>query len=105
MTARRDDLFPWSEKRLQNLIDLKYLRGIDLAILPIDVLDYAREKKVIVTDGPRHYYYITKLYNEEFHLLARATSRLITDLANRKAKYRPAWQRYGNHGRPPFRAT
>src|SRR6185437_11157843 len=32
---------------LQNLLDLKYLRGIDLAILPIDVLDYAREQKLI----------------------------------------------------------
>jgi TRAP-type uncharacterized transport system substrate-binding protein len=30
---------------LQNLIDLKYLRGIDMAILPIDVLDYAKERK------------------------------------------------------------
>jgi TRAP-type uncharacterized transport system substrate-binding protein len=67
---------------LQNLLDLKYLRGIDLAVLPIDVLDYAREKKLISAGDPG-VYYITKLYNEEFHLLARRGIKTITDLANR----------------------
>src|SRR5438552_15159414 len=54
---------------LQNLIDLKYLRGIDMAILPADMLDYARERKLIAAADPGAYY-ITKLYNEEFHVLA-----------------------------------
>ena len=30
---------------LGNLIDLKLLRGIDMAILQADILDYAREQK------------------------------------------------------------
>ena len=31
---------------LQILIDLRYLRGIDMAIIPIDVLDYAKEQQL-----------------------------------------------------------
>src|SRR5947207_1672092 len=73
---------------LQNLIDLKYLRGIDIAILPVDVLDYAREQKLISATDPGAYY-ITKLYNEEFHLLARGEIKTVTDLANRKLNVGP----------------
>src|ERR1041385_1820770 len=31
---------------IQNLTDLKYLRGIDLAIVPADTLEYAREQRL-----------------------------------------------------------
>src|SRR6202047_371294 len=31
---------------LQNLTDLKYLRGIDMAIVQTDVLDYAKEQRL-----------------------------------------------------------
>jgi TRAP-type uncharacterized transport system substrate-binding protein len=68
---------------LGNLMDLKLLHGIDMAILQADVLDYAREQnrfpgiEASVT-------YVTKLYNEEFHLLASAEIKNITDLKNKK---------------------
>ena len=68
---------------LGNLRDLKLLRGIDMAILQADILDYAREQKrfpgieASVT-------YVTKLYNEEFHLLARAEIKSTADLVNKK---------------------
>jgi uncharacterized protein len=64
---------------LQNLIDLKYLRGIDLAIVQSDALDYAREQNFL--PGLESLNYIAKLYNEEFHLLARPDIKQITDLA------------------------
>jgi TRAP-type uncharacterized transport system substrate-binding protein len=67
---------------LQNITDLKYLRGIDLAIVQDDVLDYAKNQKSI--PGIDAMTYITKLYNEEFHLLARSDIKTITDLANQK---------------------
>src|SRR5215472_10895792 len=54
---------------LQNLTDLKYLRGIDMAIVQSDVLDYARDQK-IVPGIENSVSYVTRLYNEEFHLLA-----------------------------------
>jgi len=68
---------------LQNLTDLKLLRGIDMAILQVDVLDYARQQNLF--PGLEYWAtYITKLYNEEFHLLARQDIKSVSDLANQK---------------------
>ena len=53
---------------LQNIIDLKALRGIDLAIMQADVLDYARQQNLF-GGIERSFTYVTKLYNEELHLL------------------------------------
>src|SRR5881398_1573405 len=53
---------------LQNLTDLKYLRGIDMAIVQSDALDYAKEQR-LVPGVEASLTYITRLYNEEFHLL------------------------------------
>ena len=68
---------------LRNLIDLKLLRGIDMAILQTDVLDYAREQKLF-PGSEANITYVTKLYNEEFHLLARPEIANIADLLNKK---------------------
>jgi uncharacterized protein len=68
---------------LQNLTDLKLLRGIDMAILQVDVLDFTRQQNLL--PGIEYWAtYITKLYNEEFHLLARQEIKSVTDLANQK---------------------
>ena len=68
---------------LQDLTDLKLLRGIDMAILQLDVLDYARQQNLFPGIGD-WVTYITKLYNAEFHLLARKEITGVTDLANEK---------------------
>jgi uncharacterized protein len=68
---------------LGNIVDLKSLRGIDMAIVPADILDYAREQK-LWPGMDATITYITKLYNEELHLLARPEIKSIADLANRK---------------------
>src|SRR6201997_1921369 len=68
---------------LQNITDLKLLRGIDMAILQTDVLDYARQQNLF--PGIESWAtYITKLYNEEFHLLARQDIKSVAELANQK---------------------
>ena len=68
---------------LQNITDLKLLRGIDMAILQADVLDYAKQQNFI--PGLEGWVtYIAKLYNEEFHLLARREVSGIAELANQK---------------------
>src|SRR5437867_13267149 len=46
---------------LQSLIDLKYLRGIDMAILQTDVFDYAKEQRVL-PGLESSLIYITRLY-------------------------------------------
>jgi TRAP-type uncharacterized transport system substrate-binding protein len=65
---------------LQNLTDLRFLRGIDVAIVQSDALNYAREKRLV--PGIESLTYIAKLYNEELHLLARSDIKTITDLSN-----------------------
>jgi TRAP-type uncharacterized transport system substrate-binding protein len=50
---------------LQNLTDLRFLRGIDMAILQTDILDYAKEQG-LSPDPTASLTYVTKLYNEEF---------------------------------------
>src|SRR4051794_10080818 len=65
---------------LQNITDLKFLRGIDLAIVPTDALDYVREKRLFPgIEGSLTY--ITKLYNQEFHLLVRSDIKTISNLS------------------------
>jgi TRAP-type uncharacterized transport system substrate-binding protein len=68
---------------LQSLTDLKYLRGIDMAILQTDVLDYAKEQRLYL-GIEASFSYVTRLYNEEFHLLARAEIGGIAELAGQK---------------------
>ena len=84
MTARRGVWFRSSAQgSLANLTDLKLLRGIDMAILQTDILEYAKEQRLF-PGIEASITYITKLYNEEFHLLARREIKSIADLANKK---------------------
>jgi uncharacterized protein len=67
---------------LQNIVDLRALRGIDLAIVQVDVLEYAKQQGMFPgLEGSLTY--VTKLYNEEFHLLARRGINSVADLANK----------------------
>ena len=67
---------------LQNIIDLKYLRGVDLAIVQEDVFDYAKDQQTI--PGIDALTYITRLYNEEFHLLTRSDINGLSELSGQK---------------------
>lgn len=68
---------------LQNISDLDLLRGVDMAILQDDVLNYARQQNLF-PGIERRISYIAKLYNEEFHLLARRDIKTVAELANQK---------------------
>jgi TRAP-type uncharacterized transport system substrate-binding protein len=66
---------------LQNALDLRLLPSIDVAILQTDVLAYVKQQKL--APGIESWMtYISKLSNEEFHLIARAEIKSISDLAN-----------------------
>lgn len=71
---------------LQDLVDLKVVRGIDVAIVQTDVLDLVKAQKLLpgMDSGLT---YVAKLYNEEFHLLARANIGSINDLAGKKVNF------------------
>jgi TRAP transporter TAXI family solute receptor len=67
---------------LQNISDILYLRGIDIGIVQSDVLAYASSKQLYagITQSIQ---YITKLYDEEVHVLARRDIAALQDLAGK----------------------
>ena len=71
---------------VRNIEDLLLLRGIDVAIVQSDVLDfYKRAELVPNIEGKIRY--ITKLYNEEVHVLARSEYGTIDDLAGKRVNF------------------
>ena len=73
---------------VQNITDVLYLRGTDIGIVQSDVLAYMQKAGIHRTIDQR-IRYITKLYNEEFHLLAASGINAIEDLAGKKVNFGP----------------
>jgi uncharacterized protein len=71
---------------IQNIVDILYLKGVDIGIVQSDVLTYLRRNNQF-PGIERRIHYITKLYNEEFHLLARDTVRSIEELAGKPVNF------------------
>jgi TRAP transporter TAXI family solute receptor len=67
---------------VQNMLDIVLLRGIDIGIVQSDVLAFARRERLLpgVTSLIQ---YITKLYDEEIHILARDGVGSVGELAGR----------------------
>ncbi len=68
---------------LQNVSDVLYLHGIDIGIVQSDVLAYAKLNH-LYPNLERSLQYISKLYDEEVHILARPEINAIEDLAGKK---------------------
>jgi TRAP-type uncharacterized transport system substrate-binding protein len=71
---------------MQNITDVRALRGVDLGIIQTDVLGAAK------TQGKHpglenSITYVTKLYSQEFHLLAREPISRISDLQGKKVNF------------------
>jgi len=71
---------------VQNITDILYLKGIDIGIVQSDVLTFIKEADIHPTIEKR-IRYITKLYNEEFHLLGGEGIDTIQDLAGKKVNF------------------
>ena len=71
---------------VQNINDLLYLKGVDMAIVQSDVLEYLKRQGTYYNIEKR-IYYITKLYNEELHLLANSEIKSLSDLKGRKVNF------------------
>ena len=67
----------------QNIADLLYFKGIGMAIVQSDVLNFAEEAK-IEKNIKEKIVYITKLYNEEVHILARKETKSIKSIMGKK---------------------
>jgi uncharacterized protein len=68
---------------VQNITDLLYLRGIDVGILQSDVLSFSRKENLHPNLAQR-IRYVTKLYNEEVHILAGKDVQRLFDLYGKK---------------------
>jgi TRAP transporter TAXI family solute receptor len=64
---------------VQSVADILYLQGVDLGIVRADTLDYL-EKKGFAKDIKKQFTYVTKLYNEEMHVIAPKSIRSLKDL-------------------------
>ncbi|HYG87637.1 MAG TPA: TAXI family TRAP transporter solute-binding subunit [Azospirillum sp.] len=71
---------------IQNIADILYLRGIDIGIVQGDALAYAQRERLYPGIENR-LRYITRLYNEELHVLARSEIQSFQDLAGRKVNF------------------
>jgi branched-chain amino acid transport system substrate-binding protein len=67
---------------VQAVADILFLRGIDAGIVRTDTLDYL-EKKGYADNVRKQLAYITKLYNEEMHVVAPKSVRSLADLDGR----------------------
>jgi len=64
---------------VQSIADVLYLKGVDLGIIRSDTLDYL-EKKGYATNIKSLLTYVTKLYNEEMHVVAPKAVQKLADL-------------------------
>jgi TRAP transporter TAXI family solute receptor len=71
---------------VRNIEDLLLLRGVDVAIVQSDVLDFYKRRD-LVPNIESKIHYITKLYNEEVHILAKSQYRTIDDLVGRRVNF------------------
>jgi TRAP transporter TAXI family solute receptor len=64
---------------VQSVADILFLQGVDLGIVRADTLDYL-EKKGFAKDIKKQLTYVTKLYNEEMHVIAPKAIRSLREL-------------------------
>src|SRR6266545_655291 len=64
---------------VQGVADILFLKGVDLGIVRSDTLEYL-EKKGYANNIKKQFTYITKLYNEEMHVLALKSIHTLAEL-------------------------
>ena len=69
-----------------NVKDLLWLRGVDIAITHTDVFDHFRNVEKI-PNIERRVHYITSLYVSEIHLVVRSEINTVQDLAGKKVGF------------------
>jgi uncharacterized protein len=74
------------ESSIQNVTDLLYLKGADLAVVQSDVLSHLKRTKRLPGIEER-IQYITKLHSEEFHVLSRMKYTCLADLGGRRVNF------------------
>lgn len=71
---------------VQNVADILYLRGIDMAVVESDILELIKERN-LYPNLQRRVAVLAKLYVEEIHLLAHKSVRSVADLAGKRVNF------------------
>ncbi len=71
---------------VQNITDILFLKGVDIGIVQSDVLSFMKRQAVHYNIESR-IHYITKLYNEEFHLVSSSRIKNVKELAGKKVNF------------------
>jgi TRAP transporter TAXI family solute receptor len=88
----------------QNLVDLLFLRGVDLAITQQEHLLYLKQQDPRVYGSiEQRVHYITKLYNSEFHLVAKKNIKSLRDLEGKRVSLNRALSATDVAGRTIFK--
>lgn len=69
---------------IETLRDLLFLRGVDMAIVPVNALAQAQATESLGPGLPQRIAYITHLYNEEVHLVVGRNTKGLADLSGKK---------------------
>jgi len=73
---------------LQNLNDVLFLKGIDMGVVDEDNLQLLKKRNPqLYANIEQRVQYITKLYNSEFHVLARNDIKTYEDLRGKKVNF------------------
>jgi TRAP-type uncharacterized transport system substrate-binding protein len=78
-----------SDGGTDSLRDLMYLRGIDMALVPANVLAHASATATLGAGLPQRLTYVAQLYGEEIHLLAGRGIASMADLRGKKIAIPP----------------
>ena len=68
---------------VQSVADILFLKGVDLGIVRADTLDYL-ERRGYATNIKKQFTYVTKLYNEEMHVVAPKSIERLSQLEGKK---------------------
>jgi len=73
---------------LQNLKDVLFLRGVDMAVVDQDNINLLEQRDPkLYANLERRVQYVTKLYTAEFHVLARENIKSYSDLNGKKVNF------------------
>jgi len=71
----------------QNVMDVLHLKGIDLCITQANIMSYLKRTGELGPNIDARLAYVTRLYNEEMHILAGAGIKSVQELSGRKVNF------------------
>jgi TRAP transporter TAXI family solute receptor len=71
----------------QNMLDVLHLKGVDLGIAQVNIISYLKKTGEFGPNIDSRLAYITRLYNEDMHVLAGAGIKSLQDLNGKKVNF------------------